>query len=322
MSELEHVIAEELARPVDQRVTDMAAAVAASFQGSARAVLFYGSCLREQQLDGLMLDFYLIVDDYRAAYGKRWLATANRLLPPNVFPFTFNGLSAKYAVLSEADFARECSPLAGSVSVFARFAQPARLVWVHDDAARALAVASVAAAVTTLLRLTRAAMTDEEAADPLAVWGIAFTHTYGAELRAERSSRPAALVEADPERYARLADAAGLAGWSGVGPRTRKAARRRWRRLQPKGQAALGPAPHEGQLHLRQRHRLSRVEDQSPRRHRDHPQAVAAALAAARGDYSAASLVGSGGNPLNLRDRVCATACASAVTVNGLRNMS
>ena len=33
---------------------------------SVSAVLFYGSCLREQQLDGLMLDFYLIVSDYRA----------------------------------------------------------------------------------------------------------------------------------------------------------------------------------------------------------------------------------------------------------------
>ena len=33
-------------------------------------MLFYGSCLREKQLDGLMLDFYLIVSDYRAAYDK------------------------------------------------------------------------------------------------------------------------------------------------------------------------------------------------------------------------------------------------------------
>ena len=33
-------------------------------------MLFYGSCLREKQLDGLMLDFYLIVSDYRAAYAK------------------------------------------------------------------------------------------------------------------------------------------------------------------------------------------------------------------------------------------------------------
>src|SRR3546814_16448372 len=83
-----------------------------------------------------MLDFYLIVSDYRAAYGKRWLATANRLIPPNVFPFAHEGLAAKYAVLSEADFARLNTQAADNVSVWARFAQPARLVWAARDAAR------------------------------------------------------------------------------------------------------------------------------------------------------------------------------------------
>ena len=99
-------------------------------------MLFYGSCLREKQLDGLMLDFYLIVSDYRAAYGKRWLAPANRLIPPNVFYFEHDGLVAKYAVLSEEDFSRLNGPGDGSVSVWARFAQPSRLVWAADEAAR------------------------------------------------------------------------------------------------------------------------------------------------------------------------------------------
>jgi hypothetical protein len=235
MSDLDDLIAEELSRPVDPRVVEMAAALAACFPGSARAVLFYGSCLRQQQLEGLMLDFYLIVSDYRGAYAKRWLAIANRLLPPNVFPFVRNGLSAKYAVLSEADFARECSPLAGSVSVFARFAQPTRLVWSADEGAREFAVTSVSSAVTTLLRLTRAAISDEEASDPLDVWRTAFTFTYAAELRAERSSRPSALVDADPDRYAKLAEMAGWPGWSGVGQATRNATRRRWRQLRWRG---------------------------------------------------------------------------------------
>jgi hypothetical protein len=237
MSELERTLAEELAQPVDPRVASMAAAIAAGFSGSARAVLFYGSCLREQRLEGLMLDFYVIVSDYRAAYGKRWLAFANQLIPPNVFPFVHDGLTSKYAVLTEADFARECSPLAGSVSVFARFAQPARLVWSADEAARIHCVETVASAVATLLRLARAAMDDEEAADPLAVWRTAFTRTYAAELRAEPSSRPASLVDADPDRYVRLAEVAGLADWTGVGSRTRAEARRRWRQLRWRGKA-------------------------------------------------------------------------------------
>src|SRR6478672_9399115 len=104
---LNDLVAAELVEPVDPRVTAMAAAIAALYPGAARAVLFYGSCLRERQLDGLMLDFYLIVSDYRAAYGRSWLAAANRLIPPNVFPFEHDGLAAKYAVLSEADFEHE-----------------------------------------------------------------------------------------------------------------------------------------------------------------------------------------------------------------------
>ena len=96
----------KLAEPVDPRVSEMAAAIAAAHGAASRAVLFYGSCLRTSELDGQMLDFYLIVSDYRAAYAKGWMARANALIPPNVFPFEHDGLAAKYAVLSEADFHR------------------------------------------------------------------------------------------------------------------------------------------------------------------------------------------------------------------------
>jgi hypothetical protein len=92
MSKLRKLVAEELSAPADPRVRAVAAAIAAKHGAASRAVLFYGSCLRQKQLDGLMLDFYLIVSDYRAAYGKRWLASANRLIPPNVFHFEHDGL--------------------------------------------------------------------------------------------------------------------------------------------------------------------------------------------------------------------------------------
>ena len=154
---LTDLVAAELARPVDPRVAEMAAAIAALHPGAARAVLFYGSCLRQRELDGLMLDFYLIVSDYRAAYGRSWLAAANRLIPPNVFPFEHEGLAAKYAVLSEADFRREMGPSARSPSVWARFAQPSRLVWAAGAAARGRIVDIVAGAAhkagVTLLRI-------------------------------------------------------------------------------------------------------------------------------------------------------------------------
>ena len=47
------------------------------------AVLFYGSALRDEALDGV-LDFYVLTDRPIAWPGSRWTALASRLLPPNV----------------------------------------------------------------------------------------------------------------------------------------------------------------------------------------------------------------------------------------------
>lgn len=204
MADLNALVAEELAIPVDPRVAAMAEAIASEHGSASRAVLFYGSCLREEQLDGLMLDFYLIVSDYREAFGKRWLAAANRLIPPNVFPFTHEGLAAKYAVLSEADFHRLNGPETRNVSVWARFAQPSRLAWVRDDEARAMAVAAVTRAAPTLL----GAAGRRDGEDMLDWWRRAFDLTYSAELRAERKGRAQSVVDKEPERYRRIGEAA------------------------------------------------------------------------------------------------------------------
>ncbi|MGI8612046.1 MAG: hypothetical protein ACR2KH_07255 [Sphingomicrobium sp.] len=232
MDELAKLVADELAIPVDLRVSEFAAAIAARHGKASRAVLFYGSCLREKQLDGLMLDFYLIVSDYRAAYDRKWLATANKLIPPNVFYLEDNGLTAKYAVLSEIDFVRECDVSAGTPSVMARFAQPSRIVWVFDDLARTKAIDAVSRAAPALLHLTQPTMADEDAAEPLAIWKRAFAYTYGAEMRAERKSRPDAIVDADPERYDRFARAAGFPLRLGTTESERRAAEKAWRRFQ------------------------------------------------------------------------------------------
>jgi hypothetical protein len=167
-----------------------------------------------------MLDFYLIVSDYRRAYPKSWLAIANRLIPPNVFYAEHEGLVAKYAVLSEADFYRLSGPETRSVSVWARFAQPSRLVWAADDSARDTALAAVARAAPTLL----AAAGEATGEPPLDRWRRAFALTYSAELRAERKGRAASVVDLDVGRYERFSrpamDAArGLAAASGWGRR-------------------------------------------------------------------------------------------------------
>lgn len=244
---LRALVAEELKQPVDPAVAAMAAAIAARHPG-ARTVLYYGSTLREAQRDGLMLDFYLIVSNYEQALGKSWLATANRLLPPNVFPFEHKGLVAKYAILSEVDFARLASPKTRNVSVWARFAQPSRLAWTADRQAAETAIDAVAQAAPTLLDAARPCLADS--IDPIDLWRQAFALTYAAELRAERKGRAGSVVDAEPNRYraftAPALEAAGLA-WHPVNDRLvfdrpissaeRAQGKRAWARRRREGKA-------------------------------------------------------------------------------------
>ncbi|MEO0499130.1 MAG: hypothetical protein AAF205_01050 [Pseudomonadota bacterium] len=241
---LEQTVTAELAKAVDPRVAVFAAEIAARHPGSA-GVLFYGSCLREAQLDGLMLDFYLIVEDYARAYDRAWLARANALLPPNVFHAEHDGLVAKYAVLSQADLARETAGRTRSVSVWARFSQPSRLVWSRDREAAEAIGRAVAAAPATLMRAARPLLSDHTDIDTL--WGEAFALTYAAELRAEKKTRATGMTAFAPAWYRSLTGPALLAAdisFERDGDRIRltdtpdrKQGRRAWSRRRRDGKA-------------------------------------------------------------------------------------
>lgn len=206
MHSLTQLVADELAIPAHPQVQAFAAHIASQYPNAARAVLFYGSCLRSEQLEGQMLDFYLIVSSYEAAYTRKWLTTWNHRLPPNVFPFQHDGLVAKVAVLSETDFHDLNRPAASAVSVWARFAQPSRLVWSADNASGISVANAISGAAPTLLNAALA-FTEREV-DVLDLWQTGFRMTYDAELRAERNDRPASVVDFDPDRYARFGHAA------------------------------------------------------------------------------------------------------------------
>lgn len=199
------LIAAELSQPVAQAARDMAEAVRRRHGSAAIAILFYGSCLRqpETQLADSLLDFYVLVDDYRAAYDSAWLAIANRLLPPNVFyleiAFGTGRLRTKYAVISLEQFRRGTGAAAANVSLWARFSQPARLVWSRDSATTAAVAEACTEAVLTMLGAILPQQPDTEEAEKL--WVAAFQATYRAELRPEGSDRARHIYESDRTRY-------------------------------------------------------------------------------------------------------------------------
>jgi hypothetical protein len=211
-AELAALIAQELAQPVAPAVQAVADAVRGRHPSAAVAVLFYGSCLRRPEglLADSLLDFYLLVDDYRNAYSSALTALANRLLPPNVYYLEAQHdgvtLRCKYAVITLTQFAQGVSRRTDNVSLWARFSQQSRLVWSRNpQVANAVATACAEAALTMLANVRP--LVGAEAASE-AVWRRAFEETYRAEVRSEGADRAAELVNADAERYRRVYAAA------------------------------------------------------------------------------------------------------------------
>lgn len=199
------LIAEELDRPVIAEARTIADAILARHGASVAAVLFYGSCLRTGDAGGI-LDVYVLTDDLRAYHGRFWSALLNAALPPTVSYLEALGpagmVRAKVAVMGTAAFARAMRGAGIDTTIWARFCQPAALLYARDAENRAAAIDAVAQAVATAARW--AVRLGPERAQPAEYWTTLFRNTYGAELRAERGNRPALIHDWAANRYARL----------------------------------------------------------------------------------------------------------------------
>src|SRR5205085_11584113 len=127
-------------RPVPQDVARLADEIRRRHDGAVSAVIFYGSCLRRNTIEGVV-DFYAVVDSYRSAYRSKVLRFSNSLLPPNVYYVELAQagqptLRMKYNIISREDFAKACRPESLHAIIWARFCQPAVLAWARDDATR------------------------------------------------------------------------------------------------------------------------------------------------------------------------------------------
>ncbi len=212
--DLDALIESELFRPAAPPETLLTTEICQRHGSAVAAVLFYGSCLRRRTSEGV-LDFYVLVDSYRAAYSSRLLAWANAALPPNVFYLEieseFGTLRAKYAVISMRDFANGARPGGLRSGIWARFCQPALALQVRDPSARDAVTGAVSEAVVTSvaralpLLPTRAGSVRFDAEQ---LWQQVFRETYSAELRPEDPETIRNLYRADPKRYDRAARAA------------------------------------------------------------------------------------------------------------------
>jgi hypothetical protein len=171
------------------------------------AVLFYGSCLRRAYVEGGVLDFYCIVDSYRGAYRSALLAVSNAMLPPNVYyverPFEGGVLRMKYAVVSQEDFSKACRPESMHAIIWARFCQPAAIVWSRDQATRERLAGDAAEAAVTMI--SRMLALHPEATTTAALWQAGFATTYTTEMRVESAETIRTVYDAAPDRYREVA---------------------------------------------------------------------------------------------------------------------
>lgn len=175
------------------------------YGGAVLAILLYGSCLRDRTSDGLF-DFYVVVDGYAAAGLSMLGALAARLLPPAVFhhklPSGRSVLRAKVAVIALADMRRRMEAQRIDTTLWARFCQPAALLYVRDRGViDRLTVILGEAIVTAALWAARLGPDVGSVRD---YWRGLLRATYAAELRVEQPHRVDAVVAAAPQRYERL----------------------------------------------------------------------------------------------------------------------
>ncbi len=195
----------------NKKVTQMCETISARHPDRVLGFLYYGSSLRQMNEGGKMLDFYVIVDSYRATHRNPIRAALNAAIPPAVYyvelPHKDGTLSTcKYSIISLSAFERRCGPSALLSTVWGRFSQPSILLFPRDQTIKNRVMAARASAVRHLASETAPLMKAPTTA--IAFWARALRESYRTELRPEASeSRSLEIVAKYEKRYTELANA-------------------------------------------------------------------------------------------------------------------
>ena len=189
-------VEQALARTVDPAVTAFAARLAE--EAGALAVLFYGSNLRTGSREGV-LDFYVLLP-----------GGAERGLWPRVSYREWEDggetLRAKIATMTFAKFAAAAAGESRDTTIWARFVQPAALVWARDAAAQGAVTKALESAARTAARLAVAVGPDT--GSEVDYWRALFRATYQAELRVEKPGREDSILALNAAHFEGLLPAA------------------------------------------------------------------------------------------------------------------
>ena len=197
---LDDRIQASLNAPVDAAVRAFGARLGEA--ADALAVLFYGSNLRTRSLEGV-LDFYVLLP-----------GGVEKGLWPRVSYHEWDSagqtLRAKVATMALATFTAAAAGETLDTTIWARFVQPAALVWAHGERQRQALGQAVAAAAVTAARFAAALGPPWGTAEDF--WRALFAATYRAEFRIEKPGRENDILGVNREHFAGLLPLAWEAG--------------------------------------------------------------------------------------------------------------
>lgn len=192
----------EISTPLPEEAATLAAVIV-SEQPRLSALLFYGSGAWDTVSSDSVLDFYVLVPE-TAALATGWpLRVAGMALPPNVYFLTHNTedgrqLRCKYAVMTMRQFCKEAAGQGITPQIWARFAQPCRLVCCDEQQTyRQLQQALLYASVTFHRRL--APLLPHSSLPLPGLWQYCLQRSYGMEWRSESPERAGNIVTAHRE---------------------------------------------------------------------------------------------------------------------------
>jgi hypothetical protein len=171
------------------------------------AILVYGSWLRGKR--DTMLDFYVLVEDYRTL-DSAWQGWMCKLLPPNVYHIHHDlgdrdpaghEIRAKYAILTLDRFSRAMQHDFHSY-FWARFSQPCEILFVRDENTRTILSEAFKNAATTFIKRVLPVMDNRLSSAEL--WTQGLSLTYQCELRTESANRGESIYEFNAHYFDQL----------------------------------------------------------------------------------------------------------------------
>lgn len=178
-----------------------------SQHASVQAVIFYGSGLWKESTDQTIYDFYVLIDSYKSYGSPSLSAFGGALVPPNVYykQITHNGqmLRCKYAVMTLKQFVSAAKGQSFTPHIWARFAQPCRIVFTHSEDVRQ----QITKAITQAINVFHKRTLELCAVKKISIkdlWVKGLQMTYSCEIRSESPERTEQIFNAQVERFLKV----------------------------------------------------------------------------------------------------------------------